>query len=443
MAADESETARRERAVMKRPVIGFAGLTHLGLNSAVASAARGFDVIGYHDDAVLVEQLKAGALHVSEPQLAELMRDNAARLRFTASRADLASCDIVYVAVDVPTGDDGVSDLTPVQMMINIATAAMNTKALLVILCQVPPGFTRQVSWPAVRLIYQVETLVFGRAIERAMYPERFIIGVNEPDAPLPAALATYLGAFGCPTLPMRYESAELAKISINICLVASLSVANTLAEVCEKIGADWMEIAPALKLDKRIGLHAYLNPGLGIAGGNLERDLATILAFTERYKTDGCVVSAFVANSQHRRDWALRTLHRLILDERPNANIALLGLTYKENTHSLKNSQALSLVNALAPRPLTAYDPVASLDACGAQVTRKAKALDAISGADVLVVMTPWTEFRTITAEQLKERMLGRIVLDPYRVFDGQALIAAGFTYASLGVPTKILEDL
>src|SRR5262249_61279085 len=124
---------------------------------------------------------------------------------------------------------------------------------------------------------YQGKTLVFGQAVERALKPERPIVGCAEPAAPLEARFRTVLSAFGCPILPMRYESAELAKISINCCLVASVTVANTLAQVCEKIGADWGEIAPALKLDRRIGAYAYLAPGLGIAGGNLERDLATV----------------------------------------------------------------------------------------------------------------------------------------------------------------------
>jgi UDPglucose 6-dehydrogenase len=428
---------------MKPPLIGFAGLTHLGLNSAVASAARGFNVVAYHDDAALVTQLESGVLHVTEPQLAELIRENGARLSFTATREDLAVCDIVYVAVDVPTDDGGRSDLKPIHMMIDCVTSVMLPDAVLVILCQVPPGFTRQIRWPAERLIYQVETLIFGHAIERAMHPERFILGVAKPNRPLPGALEAYLRSFGCPLLPMLYESAELAKISINLCLVASVSVANTLAEVCEKIGADWTEIAPALKLDKRIGRDAYLSPGLGIAGGNLERDLSTILWFAKRYETDGGVVSAFVENSRHRRDWAIETLRRLVFNQTPDARVSLLGLTYKENTHSLKNSPAIELVSKLAPMPLMAYDPVAEAEAGGVHVTRKATALDATNGADVLVVMTPWAEFRVITAEQLKERMCGRIVLDPYRVLDRQALVAAGFTYATLGVPITIPEDL
>src|SRR5208282_3885562 len=133
---------------------------------------------------------------------------------------------------------------------------------------QVPPGFTRGVARvPHERLIYQVETLIFGRAVERALHPERFIVGCADPARPLPPAFAAFLASFGCPILPMRYESAELCKISINFFLVASISAANSLAELSEHIGAEWSEIMPALRLDKRIGPHAYIAPGLGIAG--------------------------------------------------------------------------------------------------------------------------------------------------------------------------------
>ena len=157
----------------------------------------------------------------------------------------------------------------------------------------------------------------------------------------------------------MRYESAELAKISINMCLVASVSTANTLAELCEKIGADWSEIVPALKLDKRIGQHAYLAPGLGIAGGNLERDLATVCRFADELGTDANVVRAWIANSRHRRDWALRTLHREVLARVDDPVIAVLGLAYKQDTHSTKNSPSIALLSSLTPFRVRVFDPV------------------------------------------------------------------------------------
>ena len=243
---------------MDRPVIGFAGLTHLGLNSAVASAVKGFTDIGYHYDDQLVEQLIDGKPHVLEPQLPELMEKHRDTLSFSTDLNCLASCDIVYIAVDVPTDDNGKSDLKPIEEMIDRASTGMRQDALLVVLCQVSPGFTRKLKWPADQLFYQVETLIFGRAIERALYPERFIVGCKDPYQPLRPELLKYLESFDCPILPIRYESAELAKISINMCLVASVTTANTLAEICEHIGADWSEIVPALRLDKRIGQDAY-----------------------------------------------------------------------------------------------------------------------------------------------------------------------------------------
>src|SRR6185436_17550829 len=175
--------------------------------------------------------------------------------------------------------------------------------------------------------------------------PERFIVGCADPAEPLPPALRTYLEAFGCPILPMRFESAELSKIAINCYLVSSISVANTLAELCEGIGAVWGEIAPALKLDRRIGQHAYLSPGLGIAGGNLERDLATVIRFADERGTDAGIVRAWLANSRHRRDWALRRLHEHVLSKVADPALAVLGLAYKQDTHSTKNSPSLALL--------------------------------------------------------------------------------------------------
>ena len=215
-------------------------------------------------------------------------------------------------------------------------------------LSQVPPGFTRRKQREERMLYYQVETLIFGRAVERALHPERYIVGCADPAQPLPAAFRVFLEAHGCPIWPMRYESAELAKISINMCLVASVTTANTLAELCEKIGADWSEIVPALKLDKRIGPHSYLAPGLGIAGGNLERDLATVCNFADEHGTDAGVVRAWIANSRHRRDWAIRVLQQELFPKTDDPVIAVLGLAYKQDTHSTKNSPSLALLEHL-----------------------------------------------------------------------------------------------
>ena len=419
---------------MRQPVIGFAGLTHLGLNSAVATATKEFSVIGYHNNLELVAQLNDGNPHVSEPLLPELMELHRKRLTFSAELSCLASCDIVYIAADVPTDKQGNSDLQPIKEMIDQASVAMDKNSLLVILCQVPPGFTRTLSWPKEQLFYQVETLIFGRAMERAQYPERIILGCADPGKPLKKALSDYLEAFNCPHIPMRYESAELAKISINMCLVASISTANILAEICENIGADWSEIVPALRLDKRIGQFSYLKPGLGIAGGNLERDLTTVLKFSKKHQTDGRVVSAWLNNSKHRKDWAWKILNELVLKKHKQPKIAILGLTYKENTHSLKNSPSIALITKIQGHTIKAYDPAAGDNEANESITRVPSAISALEKAEVLLVMTPWPEFVSIKSEDIEKSMKGRIVIDPYGILNGSELVDKGFTYAMLG---------
>lgn len=423
---------------MTKPRIAFAGMTHLGLNSAVAVAERGFPVVGFDPDAARIKPLAAGQLPVLEPGLPELFAKNQDRLSFTTESDRLADCDVVYVAPDVPTDNHGVSDLGPIRSLIAAVSAAVRPGAVLVILSQVPPGFTRglKIANPT-HVYYQVETLIFGRAVERAMYPERYIVGCADPAQPLAAPFAELLGAFGCPILPMRYESAELAKISINMCLVASVSVANTLAELCEQIGADWSEIVPALRLDKRIGQHSYIAAGLGIAGGNLERDLATVCRFADALGTDAGVVRAMVANSGYRKYWPLRVLHERVLATNPKAVIAVLGLAYKQDTHSTKNSPSLALLEQLHPFAVRAFDPaVVAKPEFHPNLTGAPTALAACDGADVLVVMTPWPEFKKIPPREIAARLHGRIVIDPYTALDGSACRTAGLDYLTLGCP-------
>src|SRR6516162_8017703 len=342
------------------PIIAYAGMTHLGLCSAIAAASKGFATLGFDLDTDLVSTLDGGKLPVVEPELDGLLHDSRRCIRFTADPAGLKECDLLYVAPDVPTDETGKSDLAGLDRLLELVLVHTRPDAVIVVLSQVPPGYTRARQRPGRLLYYQVETLVFGRAVERATKPERFIVGVPEAGQPLPRALETFLDAFGCPILPMRFESAEFTKISINCCLVASVSVANTLAELCERIGADWSEIAPALKLDRRIGTYSYLTPGLGLAGGNLERDLATVIRFSEEYGTDAAVIRAFVHNSRYRKDWAIRTLHETVLWRGAEVRLGVLGLAYKENTHSVKNSPSLALIRLLHPWSLRVYDPVA-----------------------------------------------------------------------------------
>lgn len=421
-----------------QPILAFVGMTHLGLVSGISAAEKGFRVVCFDPDPARIDPLSRAILPVSEPLLQELVAKNKARIEFTPDAVALQACDVIYVAPDVPTDDLGGSDLGPLNALLERVFEAARKDAVIVVLSQVPPGFTRNKQRDGRILYYQVETLIFGRAVERALYPERYIVGCADPEQPLPAPYSAFLAAHGCPILPMRYESAELTKISINMCLVASVSVANTLAELCEHIGADWTEIAPALKLDRRIGQYSYLVPGLGIAGGNLERDLATVCNYADRYGTDAGVVRAWIANSRHRRDWALGVLYREILSKIDDPVIAVLGLAYKQDTHSVKNSPSIALLEHLEPFQVRVFDPVvAASTAPNPRLHGATSELDACKGADVLIVMTPWSQFAKLDPVDIAKKLRGTVVLDPYAVLGAAACRSAGLNYRTLGTQT------
>jgi UDPglucose 6-dehydrogenase len=370
-------------------MIGLAGMTHLGIVSGLAAAAKGAPTIAF---------------------------------------------DLVYVAPDVPTSDSGESDLAPVRLLLDIVGQATAGK-MRVLLSQVPPGFTRALGDAGI--YYQVETLVFGRAFERALEPERFIVGCADPALALPPAYRSFLERFGCPILPMRYESAELAKIAINCCLAASVTVANSLAELAEGVGADWAEIVPTLRLDRRIGPYAYLTPGLGLSGGNIERDLSTVTRLADAAGADASAIRAMLTNSRHRKDWPLRRFGEMVADRVKHPRLALWGLAYKENTHSTKNSPALAFLSGLGTATVRAFDPLVAADARYHPGIVQAKdPLDACRDADALAILTPWPQFRSVAPQDVAAAMKGRIVLDPYRLLDPEACRAAGLQQTVLGAP-------
>ncbi|MBM3777143.1 MAG: nucleotide sugar dehydrogenase [Acidimicrobiia bacterium] len=424
-----------------RPVIGFAGLSHLGLVSSAAAADRGFDVIGYDADAGLVRELADGRTAIVEPGLPDLLARTDERRRVTTDPAALSACDLVYVSVDVPTSDAHASDVSPVVRLVETVAGVARPGASIIVLSQVPPGFTRALV-PAVdaagrglRLFYQVETLAFGTAVERALHPERFIFASGDPGEALPPPVRTFLDAFGCPILHMRYESAELCKIAINMFLASTLATTNMLAEVCEVIGAEWREIAPALKLDRRIGPYAYLAAGLGIGGGNITRDMATIRRLAGEAGTAARIVDAWSAHSEVRRDWPLRQLEARVLPRVERPVVAVWGLAYKEHTQFTKNSPALSLVASLRGCEVRAFDP--GVDARSIPgVTAAADALDACRGADALAVMTAWPEFADVDLAEVAARLRGRVIVDPLGRLDLARAMELGFEYVRLGSP-------
>jgi len=422
---------------MSKVKVAFVGMTHLGLNSAAAAAVRGHDVVGFDPDQALVSRLSEGNLPVAEPGLDDAVANHRDLLRFSSSLEDVRAADVVYVAPDVPTDDEGTADVQPVRSLVEMVSPVLKPGATLVVLSQVQPGFCVSLDLPGDMLFYQVETLVFGQALDRALNPERYIVGCSAPEQPLPDQYQALLESYDCPILPMKYESAELAKIAINCCLVASVTTANTLAELCEGIGADWSEIVPALRLDRRIGQHSYIVPGLGISGGNLERDLAAVVRMGAAAGTDTSSIAAAISNSRYRKNWVLRQLHDKVLHAGTKPQIGVLGIAYKKDTASVKNSPSVGLMLALQGYNIVAFDPVAKLpnEIDQATVELAESALAVADNSDVVVIMTPWDEFSKIAPAELIKRMKGKLLIDPFAVIDGKLAHMAGLEYHTLGI--------
>ena len=422
--------------------VGFAGLSHLGLVYGLATAAKGMKVCGFDPDKKLVADLRRAKFPVNEPGLESLWKENRPRVSWQANAEALADCGLIFFSLDVATDARDRSDTRPLEKLIRVTLPHLRPGSAVVLLSQVDPGFTRQKLLPAakgsgVNLFYQVETLVFGRAVERALHPERFIVGSSAPSDPLQEPLRRWHAAFGCPVLLMGLESAELCKIAINFFLVSSVCTTNTLAEVSSLAGADWSEIAPALRLDARIGPKAYLHPGLGVGGGNLPRDLQTLRRLAGRGKTDLSLVDGWLRCSGHHRDWATRSYMKVLRGagiQPRRAKVAIWGLAYKENTASVKNSPSLRFLQKAPAAQKRVFDPVARLPKKIRRVCQAGEMVEACRGADVLAILTPWPQFRKTDPRPALQVMKTRLVLDPYGVIPASRWKQMGATCVTLG---------
>ena len=420
----------------------FLGLSHLGMVSSIGWASRGDPVVGVDVDTEPVLRLQRGELPILEPSLDALFAEARARMTFGTDPSLLRDAALVLVTRDVPTDADNASNTAPVTALIEAAIPHLREGVTLVVMSQVPPGFTRRLAErirarrPALDfgLYYWIETLVFGNAVERFLKPERIMIGCADPSAPLPAVLDTGVAHFGCPVFRMRYESAELTKTAINLYLCAAVTYANTLSDLCESVGADWSEMMAPLRLDRRIGPAAYIQPGLGIAGGNLERDLVTLRELCRARGVDSTFVDTMIDYNNRRYQWVHRKLDAHVFSVISRPVLAVWGLAYKRNTRSTKNSMALRVIADLGHRAdVRAWDPAVGAGDVDLPVKIVGDAAEALDGADGLLILTDWPEFGTPSTAALA-RMRRRVVIDCVSIVDRARTDLRDVTYVAMG---------
>jgi UDPglucose 6-dehydrogenase len=417
--------------------IAVYGLWHLGCVTAACLASAGNQVVGLDLDELVVADLQRGQLPLYEPGLADLIVAGltSGQLSFTSNAADaLGGVEVLWVAFDTPVNEQDEADVEFVRARLEAIVEAIPRNTLVLISSQVPVGFTRGVEhdWQTrgLRYAYSPENLRLGKALEAFQKPERVIIGLrDQADQSLLAALfAPFCQRFEW----MSVESAEMTKHALNAFLATSVTFINELARLCEVLGADAKEVERGLKSEGRIGPRAYLAPGAAFAGGTLARDLRFLVEFGQRYELATPLLSGVLASNEVHKDWVRTTVRRL-LGSTVQPVVAILGLTYKPETSTLRRSSSVELCVWLHQQGVgvQAHDPaIADLpDELRPMITLCTTPEQALAGADVAVVATEWPAYRNLAAEQLLEHMRRPQVVDQNR-----------FLVSTLGDDARIL---
>jgi len=419
------------------------GLWHLGCVTA-ACCAKFFEVVGLDFDFQTVEKLRAGQPPVFEPGLEDLIRSGLAsgRLSFESDPAvAVQDADLLWVANDTPVDEDDRADLTPVLNGIDCCLPYLNENAIVVISSQVPAGTCRSLEkkYPGKRFAYSPENLRLGKAIEIFLKPERIILGTRT-QADADRLLALFRN-FSDNIISVTTESAEVIKHAINSFLAVSIAFMNEVSRICEKVGADAREVERGLKSEARIGPKAYLSPGGPFAGGTLARDVVALVRLGDEFGEDLVLMRAIKASNDQHKEWAIQKL-REELGTLDGQRVAVLGLTYKPGTDTLRRSLAIEICHLLRKdgAVLTAFDPIVSaMPADLAEIPLMRNISAAVAGADAVIVATEWPELVEADWEVNLKLMKRPIVVDANGLLRRKLPDLPGLRYRSVGRPPKV----
>ncbi|GAB3405562.1 UDP-glucose/GDP-mannose dehydrogenase family protein [Schumannella luteola] len=443
--------------------ISVIGCGYLGAVHAAAMASQGHDVIGIDVDPVRLGALREGRVPFHEPGLEQLLSEgmSAGRLRFSTEIADAATAQVHFVAVNTPQrlgGDE--ADLGYVEAALRSLAPHLAPGALVVGKSTVPVGTARRLA-PLLagraELVWNPEFLREGHAIDDTLRPDRLVYGVgDEPESAerarvlLDEVYAPQL-ATGVPRIVADRETAELVKVSANAFLALKISFINAVADVCAATGADVNLLADAIGHDARIG-RRFLGAGLGFGGGCLPKDIRAFGARAAELGEDaiGSLLREADRINLGRRHRAVELL-RTALSSQPGAatsvdgggdlrgrRIAVLGLAFKPDSDDIRDSPALSVATELAllGAEVVAHDPhaVPKVRIARPELTCVDTADEAVVGADAVLVLTEWREYRELDPAALAATTPARLVLDARNCLDPAAWRAAGWDYRGLG---------
>jgi len=418
--------------------IAVIGAGYVGLTTAACFSSLGHDVVCADIDQKRIDQLSRGEVPIVEAGLDNLVREGieGGRLRFVLGGANAArDSEFAYLCVPTPQADDGSADLSYIEAAAREIGPVLPAEAVVVNKSTVPVGSTRAVERVLgrddVSVVSNPEFLREGSAVHDFLHPDRIVIGCDDQSAAVRVA-ALYIGVTA-PIIVTDPASAETIKYASNAFLATKVSFVNAIAAVCEAVGADVKDVVLGMGYDKRIG-HEFLKPGPGFGGSCFPKDSRALvhIADSAGYSFDLLQGVITVNEDQFQRVTAkVRDLAGGSLD---GVKVAVWGLTFKARTDDVRDSPALRIVSLLTEQGATvqAYDP-----AVKAPVEAVVPATDPYSvceGAEVLVVLTEWDDFRWLDFDKVADLMERPRVVDARNLLDKPALERRGFTYVGIG---------
>ena len=428
--------------------ITVVGSGYVGLVVGGCLAETGNAVICADVDEEKIEGLRNNILPIYEPGLDDYVERNQkqGRLSFTTDIGEaIASADVVFIAVGTPPDEDGSADLRHVLAVAEQIGKHMKRELVVVTKSTVPVGTAAKVS-AAVKKHAQFpfhmcsnpEFLKEGAAIDDFMKPDRVVIGVETDHArSVMAELYAPFVRTGKPILFMDIPSAEMTKYAANAMLATRISFMNEIANLCEVVGADVDLVRKGIGSDGRIG-SAFLFPGPGYGGSCFPKDVKALVRTARSYEVPLRVLDAVDLANDAQKHLLFKKVERC-LGSVKGKRVAVWGLAFKPNTDDMREAPALVLIEELlaAGAEVVAHDPVAMHETerrIGKTITYAESNYEALEGADALVVVTDWNEYRHPDFDRIKSTLRSPIVVDGRNLYDAQKLRALGFTYSSIG---------
>ncbi len=431
--------------------IAIIGGGYVGLVSGACFAEFGVSVAVYEADAAKRAMLLDGKIPIYEPGLDRLVADNAAagRLSFPDNLAEgILDAEAIFIAVGTPARrGDGHADLTYVFAAVEQVVNQLDHPAIIVTKSTVPVGTGRQIADLAKKLRPDLaidvasnpEFLREGSAITDFMRPDRVVVGADSERArEVLRRLYRPLYLIETPIVFTGLETAELIKYAANGFLAMKITFINEMADLCESVGADVNDVARGIGLDGRIG-RKFLHAGPGFGGSCFPKDTLALMRIAEEAGAPSRLIQSVVSINDERKSGLAARVIGACGGDVTGQRIAVLGLAFKPETDDMREAPSIPLIEGLtaAGANVVAYDPVAMAGAkplLPAGVTFAADLSSALAGADALVLVTEWNEFRSLAPAKLALTMNRKIVVDLRNVFDPVAMQAAGFAYYGIG---------